>query len=255
MKKYLFLLIVTTALNIVQLVDAFAQSRFQISSSNLYCEVDYVGPYIVLIPTNAAQSVFTVAYATSLVRGKISGYSKSIKSIKALIKEGINKTKNKKKLSKLTADKVFWEKVAQEILVCGLLPPLSLPTPAPTIAPTPTVGGSVVIPISNYYLIDGAEIYANDGQFLGVFSSNQFSSNSIANKFGSCGSDFSSTSIFNDFGNYGSNFSSKSPWNQFASAPPILYIGNDAVAYLTTNQLRTPRVDPYNLLDWLGRTR
>jgi hypothetical protein len=65
-------------------------------------------------------------------------------------------------------------------------------------------------------------IIAADGTFLGTFE-NEYSSNSVYNKYGNYGSQYSSSSIFNKYGNYGSDYSSISPFNQYASNPPGLY--------------------------------
>ncbi len=62
------------------------------------------------------------------------------------------------------------------------------------------------------------------------------------------------SSIYNEFGTYGSQFSSLSPFNEFASSPPIIYIGDIAVAFLTVNQFKTPRVDPRALFPCIGRS-
>ena len=92
--------------------------------------------------------------------------------------------------------------------------------------------------------IGGFLIFAQDGQFLGEISSNRFAQNSISNQYGAYGSTYSSTSIFNDFSKYGGQFSAQSPFKQFATSPPILVSNDVAVAFLTVNQAKSPRVDP-----------
>lgn len=42
-------------------------------------------------------------------------------------------------------------------------------------------------------------LLAQDGQFLGMLSSNKYQSDSVKNKYGSYGSKYSSTSIFNQY--------------------------------------------------------
>ena len=49
-------------------------------------------------------------------------------------------------------------------------------------------------------------LLAQDGQFLGMLSSNKYQSDSVINKYGSYGSKYSSTSIFNQYGQYGSRY-------------------------------------------------
>lgn len=92
-------------------------------------------------------------------------------------------------------------------------------------------------------LLEGSRILADDGQFLGVITQNQFSSDSILNEFGRYGSEFSTTSIFNEFGRYGGEFSRLSPFNEFTTAPPrVISPGGELVAYLTKNQFKTLRL-------------
>ena len=106
---------------------------------------------------------------------------------------------------------------------------------------------------SNYILY----IYGADDEFLGFFNKNKFDSYSICNQFGSYGSKFSSKSIWNQFGSYGSDFASLSAFNDFSTSPPILYaqeINGGAVTpiyYITTNETKNPRIDPFLLLSVL----
>jgi hypothetical protein len=104
----------------------------------------------------------------------------------------------------------------------------------------------------SFYMLDGnALIIADDYTYLGLISSNQFLADSIMNQFGTYGSQFSSTSIMNQFGTYGSQFSALSPWNDFATRPPLIFIGDVFIAFLTTNQFKTPRVDTNELIAYL----
>jgi hypothetical protein len=102
-----------------------------------------------------------------------------------------------------------------------------------------------------YDSLEGAQLVANDGQFLGVITTNCFSSDALCNEFGTYGSKFSSVSILNQFGTYGSQFSSLSPFNQFTSTPPVIVKNGTPIAYLTLNTTLSPRVDPYSLIGWL----
>lgn len=100
--------------------------------------------------------------------------------------------------------------------------------------------------------IGGMLIFAQDGKFLGEINSNRFAQNSIANQYGPYGSSYSSTSIFNSFGTYGGQFSAQSPFNPFASSPPVLVSNGTALAFVTTNGAKTPRVDPNAIKACLG---
>lgn len=109
-----------------------------------------------------------------------------------------------------------------------------------------------VVPPNNLDYLEGAIIIANDNQYLGKISKNQYDSDSINNEFGTYGSEFSSYSIFNEFGTYGSEFSSLSPFNMFTSTPPKIYKDNIFIAYLTVNTFLFPRVDTNLLVAWLN---
>ena len=125
---------------------------------------------------------------------------------------------------------------------------VSTPTPPPPPPPTlPGVGSTCAA-------VEGILIYAADGRtFLGLVTSNTYAADSIGNPYGRYGSEYSSTSIFNKFGTYGSQVSSTSAFNDLASSPPILYRNSTAVAYLTTNSFKTPRIDPRALIPCIGR--
>lgn len=95
-------------------------------------------------------------------------------------------------------------------------------------------------------------LVANDGQYLGKLSSNQYNSESISNPYGSYGSQYSSTSIHNQYSNYGSPYSSLSPFNPYTSTPPAIYLHGQFYGYLSKNPyLGMNVVDPENLLFWL----
>jgi len=91
--------------------------------------------------------------------------------------------------------------------------------------------------------IAGASVFGDDGQYLGRFT-NQFDSQSILNTFSNYGSQFSATSTNNTFGTYGSAFSNLSARNSLASRPPSIVKNNQAIAFYTTNALKTPGVSP-----------
>jgi hypothetical protein len=99
--------------------------------------------------------------------------------------------------------------------------------------------------------LEGATIVADDGQFLGKITTNSIDRTSIINTIGPYGSDISSTSIFNNISKYGSDISRLSPFNDITSTPPRIFKGERFVGYLTTNTIKTPRVDPRALVGWL----
>jgi hypothetical protein len=101
--------------------------------------------------------------------------------------------------------------------------------------------------------IIGAAVYANDGQFLGRISNDQFAADSMANSYGQYGSPYAQISIFNQFGPYGGQFSILSPFNQFTTTPPVMFVGSKPAAYLTLNKSLTPRIDTTTMTGCIGR--
>jgi len=95
--------------------------------------------------------------------------------------------------------------------------------------------------------IENAKIVAQDGQFLGVISS-EYDSDSIFNEYGDYGSEYSDNSIFNQYSDYGSKYSDLSPFNEYAAEPPLLIIGQKVVAVITVNKHESGAVNPYALL-------
>ncbi len=95
-------------------------------------------------------------------------------------------------------------------------------------------------------------LLANDGQYLGKLSLNNFDAESISNPYGYYGNQYSATSIFNKYGTYGSQYSSLSPFNPYTSTPPAIYLNGQHIGYLTKNRyLGFNNVDPDQLHDWL----
>ena len=100
-------------------------------------------------------------------------------------------------------------------------------------------------------LLDGY-ITADDGQFLGRITTNEYGSDSILNDYGDHGSEYSSDSIFNDYGSYGGEYSAESAFNDMASSPPRVYTKDGHfVGYLTTNDFKNPRIHTLALIGWL----
>ena len=100
----------------------------------------------------------------------------------------------------------------------------------------------------------GGLVYADDGQFLGVINDNEIDPNSLANSFGTYGSQFSTYSIWNEYSIYGSVLSSLSAYNSLASSPPRVYVNSVFYAYLTTNTVKIPRLDPDSVALAIGRS-
>jgi hypothetical protein len=99
--------------------------------------------------------------------------------------------------------------------------------------------------------LEGSDLYAADNTFLGKVTKNSFDTNSLANEFGTFGNPYSSSSIFNEYATYGNPYSQLSPFNEFSRIPPRFVKNGRVLAYLTTNQFITPRVDPTAFKTWL----
>jgi hypothetical protein len=97
--------------------------------------------------------------------------------------------------------------------------------------------------------IQGAEIWAADGAFLGVVSTNTSNYDSIANQSGPYGSFNSPTSILNPRSEYGMGRGPLSCWDPDNRTPPRLFLRDQFVGYLSTNPDLYPRTDP----NWLVR--
>ena len=97
-------------------------------------------------------------------------------------------------------------------------------------------------------------LVANDGQFLGKLTLNQYDAESITNSDGYYGSLYSSTSIRNQYSQYGSPYSSLSPYNQYSSTPPVIYIKGIKYGYLTKNKYQVGTIfDPDSLSDLIRK--
>jgi hypothetical protein len=135
-----------------------------------------------------------------------------------------------------------------------VLQTLSSPNDPETPIAPPSSSGSALPGIPNSCSsLEGTQLFANNGQFLGKITSNTFDSDSIGNQFGRYGSAYSSVSIFNEYGIYGGEFAALSPFNQFSSTPPTIYKQDRPVAYLTVNRNKTPAIDPRSIYPCIGR--
>lgn len=94
-------------------------------------------------------------------------------------------------------------------------------------------------------------LLAQDGQFLGILSSNRYQLDSVMNEYGSYGSRFSSTSIFNQYCQYGSKIGFYSPFNPHTNTPPKIIFRGQWVGLLTMNMFLQNRLDPHQLFDWI----
>lgn len=126
---------------------------------------------------------------------------------------------------------------------------LQLLTSAPSLLATPDVRGRAF----DFCNLEGAVIVADNGKFLGKITVNSLDWQSIGNEIGPYESPVSLTSIFNEVSSYGGPFSRLSPFNRFTSIPPRIFMGDQFVAYLTVNPLKTPRINPWalKLIGWL----
>lgn len=87
-------------------------------------------------------------------------------------------------------------------------------------------------------------LIADDGQFLGNISDNQYDRESILNQYGPYGSQYSPTSIFNPYSKYGSPYGQYSIQNPYTSTPPHLFIAGREIARVTANPYIPNRMPP-----------
>lgn len=76
---------------------------------------------------------------------------------------------------------------------------------------------------------------AQDGQFLGRITDNQYDNQSIVNKYGPYGSQYSTTSIWNEYSPYGSPYGRNSINNPYCSTPPKLVVSGRLLGFVTKN--------------------
>lgn len=94
-------------------------------------------------------------------------------------------------------------------------------------------------------------LLAQDGQFLGILSSNKYQTDSVMNEYGTYGSKYSSISIFNQYSQYGSRYGFYSPFNPYTSTPPQIILKGQWVGLLSSNTFLQNRLDPHQLFDWI----
>lgn len=96
--------------------------------------------------------------------------------------------------------------------------------------------------------IDGlAQLWAANGQFLGVLSSNQYDINSIFNPNGLYGSSCSPTSIRAEYSIYGGEYGMYSPYNSYCLNLPVIFYQNQGVLVVTRN--RYPMTNGIQVID------
>jgi len=97
-------------------------------------------------------------------------------------------------------------------------------------------------------------LIADDGTFLGNVNSDQYDTDSIANRYGTYGSVYGTSSIWNEYGSYGSEYASLSAWNPYTSTPPCIYQSGVCVTYVTASTYIQPSIHPAELAVTIGRT-
>ena len=106
-----------------------------------------------------------------------------------------------------------------------------------------------------YMKLLNCKIYSNDKKiFLGTISFNKYDNDSLANKYGTYGSQYSTDSIFNKYGTYGSEYSNQSPFNKYTNTPPIIVDNNSRIiGSLTANKyIRGNIIDTIKFLNWFN---
>lgn len=84
--------------------------------------------------------------------------------------------------------------------------------------------------------INGAGcLFAGNGQFLGVLSTDQYNQDSISNPYGQYGSPHGLYSIRNLYGLYGGQHGLYSPYNPYCINPPVIGYQGQAVVMVTRN--------------------
>lgn len=130
---------------------------------------------------------------------------------------------------------------AAQQLLGGITSAASEPTyPSPVIQAPANTAGDI------RFVLEGCSIIAEDGQMLGVITSNSYDTKSFLNQYGTYGSKYSSTSIWNEYGQYGGQYSSMSPFNAYSRTPPrIVSPGGEVIGFLTVDKFKSPGISPY----------
>ncbi|BAY24338.1 hypothetical protein NIES2100_41330 [Calothrix sp. NIES-2100] len=96
---------------------------------------------------------------------------------------------------------------------------------------------SILVSILDFLVsINGVgKLWAADGQFLGVLSSDRYDSNSINNPDGMYGGTYGIYSISNPYGVYGGTYGIYSPYNTYCINPPFVVYQGQVVLVLSKN--------------------
>lgn len=93
--------------------------------------------------------------------------------------------------------------------------------------------------------IDGkASLFGQDGQYLGLISTDQSHPDSVCNPNGIHGSIYSPVSVRNRTGSYGSDYHWYSPYNPTTLNPPVIVIDWLGIGLLTKNVALPGALDP-----------
>lgn len=96
---------------------------------------------------------------------------------------------------------------------------------------------------SSATLNSSSYLIADDHQYLGKITTNNYDQNSITNEYGPYGSKYSATSVFNEYGVYGGQYGALSPRNPYCATPPKLFIGGHFKFYVSDNRyIADPRI-------------
>jgi hypothetical protein len=122
-------------------------------------------------------------------------------------------------------------------------------SPPPTSLPTST-NYAINTDDINYLYTNEADIFVecdDDYVYLGKIGG-KYDSDSIFSKYGDYGSKYGDT-IWAKYSDYGSKYSDCSPYDQYTSNPPMIYINDSLVGYLSKNKYAgTNVIDPDDLL-------
>lgn len=99
--------------------------------------------------------------------------------------------------------------------------------------------------------LEGAQIIAQDGTFLGVITEDAYQQQSIFYKYGPYGSEDRMASIWNKYSTYGAKTSDLSPFSKRATKPPRVMKNGDCIGYLTISPTCTQRIHPRVLVLFL----
>lgn len=248
MKRILIAVLLSLSLTFLSMFEAWAFPSIALNGTAIECGGGWGSNFLFFRNTDGAQVNLTQATAGAMIASVDRKARIKIKKLKAQLKTASSKRKKSIKNQIAAQNSIIQKNNIVGSLITSCLS-------GGVVASYPANGSAaIIISASTYPLLTGGLIYAYDGQFLGVLSSNAFNFQSIANSFGPFGNKFSSTSIFNQYGRYGGLFMNLSPFNQFSQTPPLVYIQGQPAAYITSNEsILGSRIDPVELFIFMGR--